>query len=821
MTRRTLPRLLKVLMASTMLSSGGALAQSGLELERLLGGVPGQQASRAIDIETRASKRYAVVIGNSAYASIPALPNAHSDADVMSDFFKQQGYDVHKHLDITKRGFEDTLRRILFDVDKDTEVVIFFAGHGFQIGSENYLVPVDADLDTVYDVPFEAVSLGSLVGIVGARARLQVVILDSCRDNPFAGKAAFTRIGNELREARTGFSSQAAPLNSMMIFSTSPGSVAFDGDGDNSPFTAALIEEASEQPDALVKDVFEGVRRLVYQKTNGRQVPWDSSTLVEPASFGLGNALTKPILASSSGGGMMRGLARILAVDAAAPAQSTPVANASAALEVDFVPEVEIGFALRDALDLTPADTVRVVSQPKTGRLVLPDDTGFQRSVEDEDLTSADVDRLVLVNASVQVPAVSLKDGILGDQITIEVNGEPQVIGLALKPDACDFEAGDHLDPDGMGLTRYANELRPEIALAACEAALDRDPDNARFHYQKARAHIALRQFDEAGAALEKAKELGHTRAWQALGNFYLNEAKRNGGRSNQQASEEVLQLYAQGVERGDPYAFYALGRQFMRYGGTNAIEIEGYDLMMRSLEVGHTFAMNELGYFYLDEKSEFYDAERGLRYLRESAARDDIYGFNNMGLVYLRGMGGTEVDNAAAFDMFQKAAEGGHPKGPYNLARMHRDGLVTGTPDLVSAVEWFSEGLERGDASAGGNASYLIAVNEIEGFDMTDAAVLGAKAAALTSQAKASEQSKELIASYATDALHSGTRRMMQDLGSDIAPGLDFGPDAIAEYERLLATFGATSTAQTPVDRIIEVATLVWQNSPFRVDLY
>ncbi|MEM9581669.1 MAG: caspase family protein [Pseudomonadota bacterium] len=817
----TFPRLLKVLMASTVLTPGVAVAQNGMELERLLSNVPGFQASRAIDVETRASKRYAVVIGNSTYTAIPSLPNAHSDANVMSDFFKQQGYDVHTHLDITKRGFEDTLRRILFDVDKDTEVVIFFAGHGFQIGSENYLVPVDADLDSIYDVPFEAVSLGSLVGIVGARARLQVVILDSCRDNPFAGKAAVTRIGNELREARTGFSSQAAPLNSMMIFSTSPGSVAFDGDGDNSPFTAALIEEATETPDALIKDVFEGVRRLVYQKTNGRQVPWDSSTLVEPASFGLGNAITKPILTSSIGQGITRGLARIVTVDTSTPAQATPIADATATLEVDFVPEVEIGPALEDGLSISDTDVVRIDKQPETGRLVLADETGFQRNVEGETLTGADIRRLVLANQSVQVPAASLKNGLLQDRIEITVNGAQQVVGLSLKPDACDFEAGDHLDPDGMGLTRYANELRPELALAACEASLEREPENARFHFQKARALTALRQYDRAGEALERAKELGHTRAWQALGNHYYNEVKRSGGRTTQKASEEVLKLYAQGVDRGDPYAFYSLGRQFMRHGETNEIEIEGYDLMMRSLEVGHTFAMNELGYFYLNEESEFYDAERGLRYLRESAARDDIYGYNNMGLVYLRGMGGTPVDNAAAFDMFQKAADGGHPKGPYNLARMYRDGLVSGQPDLVSAVEWFSRGLERGDASSGGNASYLIAINEIDGFDMTDAAVLGAKAAALVSQGQVAQQSRDLITSYTEEALHSGTRRLMRDLGSDIQPGLDFDASAAAEYERLVTELGATPDAQTPVDRIIQLAGLVWQASPFRVDLY
>jgi hypothetical protein len=173
----TISRLAACLLSVSALASGAAMAQSGIALERLIQGSADSTPLRSIDITTRASNRYAIVIGNSDYSAVPDLPNAHADARVMAQFFKAQGYDVKYHEDITKRGFEDVLRRVLFDVNDDTEVVVFFAGHGFQIGSENYLVPVDADLDTIYDVPFEAVSLGSLVGIVGARARLQVVIL--------------------------------------------------------------------------------------------------------------------------------------------------------------------------------------------------------------------------------------------------------------------------------------------------------------------------------------------------------------------------------------------------------------------------------------------------------------------------------------------------------------------------------------------------------------------------------------------------------------------------------------------------------------------
>ena len=193
---------LAALLGSVACLTGSAMAQTGSYVDQLVSGSTSIAPLRSIDTTTRAGKRYAVVIGNSAYSAIPSLPNARADAKVMADFLRSQDYIVHHHADITKRGFEDVLRRILFDVDKDTEVVVFFAGHGFQIGAENYLVPVDADLDTVYDIPFEAVSLGSLVSIVGARARLQLVILDSCRDNPFVGKAAMTQIGSGLRDPR-------------------------------------------------------------------------------------------------------------------------------------------------------------------------------------------------------------------------------------------------------------------------------------------------------------------------------------------------------------------------------------------------------------------------------------------------------------------------------------------------------------------------------------------------------------------------------------------------------------------------------------------
>ncbi len=805
--------------AFAVAGAGPALSQVSSQVDSLIrgSGDAGPVVS-AIDLDVSATKRYAIVVGNSDYAAAPHLPNAVSDAEIVADFLRGQGYDVREHANLTKRGFEAMLREAMFDVSKDTEVVLFFAGHGFQIGSENYLVPVDATFASVYDVPFETVSLGSVVNIIGARARLQVVILDSCRDNPFAGKSALTQIGNELRETRTGFASLAAPLNSLMIYSTSPGAVALDGAGANSPFTAALVEVAAENPDMPISDVFEEVRRRVYRSTGGRQVPWDSSTLIETARFG-----GEPGRSGAEGGagGTTRGIA-IASTDPDMPLDETRArVTVDAVLEAPFEADVAIGQSLIEALNLPAGTALTVTGLPETADVVLEDPaTGIRREARGQTVASDALDGLLLVARSVQIPAIGLARPEVGDLMTLAANGEDYTVGLRFEVDACDFEAGDHLDPDGAGLVRYANEIEPQKALEACEAAVARAPDMGRFHYQKGRALRALRRFPEARAEFEIARDLGHARAWNALANAVVDAQRATGGEANQQMPQEALALLARGVNAGDPYAYYALGRQFMRYSGDPNVEIEGYDLMMRALEVGHTFAMNELGFFYLDETGDYYDPERGLRYLRESAAREDIYGYNNMGLVYARGLGGLDVDFPRAEEYFRLAAEGGHPNAPANLARMYQAGQIGNAPDLEEAVRWYDVGLERGDGNAGGAAAYLIATEGVPGYQLYDGAIRAAKVAALRDPDIAAK-ARDLLGQFPPQALDAAAQAMIADLGVEVTVDGQFGAGSQAALEQALQGFDVGPPASDRVDRLVQLAKAYWTTSPFRVDLF
>ncbi len=770
-----------------------------------------------LDADAPALTRYAVVIGNSDYVTAPDLRNARSDARLVADFLADRGYEVFEYTDLGKLGFEQMLRRVLVEVDGDSEVVFYYAGHGVQIAGGNYLIPVDADLGDAYDVPFQAVSLSSVVNIIGARARRQMVILDSCRDNPFGDTLVVSDLGSGLVETRDGFNALTAPINSLLAFSTSPGKVAYDGDGANSPFTEALVNAASQAPDAPVGQIFEQVRRAVYSGTEGQQVPWESSTLVEPVSFngGLGDAVAS---GSAAGAGGTRGLSLVAAATAAeAPADAgADAVHLGAPLES----EVLIGPGLRAALGIPDAAEVTFTGRPEHGRLGLRRADGGRDDAMRVALDGAGLDGLTFVSDMVQVPAETAPEPALGDAFSVAVDGVEHRVQLTLEADPCDAEAGDHLDPEGVGLTRYPNEITPDAALAACLAAVSASPENGRFHYQLGRAHLALRQFDAARADFEAARSLGHTRAWVALGNLVANDALIAGGGANEPAPAEAIALYREGVERGDPYAYHALGKQLLRHGTTEAAKREGFELLSRALELGHTFSMNELGYYFLDPETPYSDPARGLRYLQESAGRGDIYGYNNLGIVYRDGLAGVTADPQAAFEWFRRASEGGHPYAPGNIGRMWNSGALGTENQFGRAVEWYDIGLERGDGWAGANAAWIIANRDVPGLGPRDAALRAAKAASLRG-ADSAARGRELLADLPDSAIDSAAQMLVNALGGAVAVDGDFGPGSQAEMARVLAARGETITATVPAERLIALAAVYWRQGVFRVDLY
>ena len=219
-----------------------------------------------------ADKRVALVLGISAYQHVAKLPNPSNDADAMAALFRKAGFDVVE----TKRdvGIADLRRAVgdFSDKAQDADVaVVFFAGHGIEVDGTNYLVPADAKLARDFDIEDEALSLDRLLKAIEPAKRLRLVMLDACRDNPFA-KAMKRTVAS--RSVGRGLAKIEPTVSDTLIaFAAKAGSVALDGDAANSPFTTALLEHIAT-PGVDLRIAFGRVRDSVLSTTTRKQEPY-------------------------------------------------------------------------------------------------------------------------------------------------------------------------------------------------------------------------------------------------------------------------------------------------------------------------------------------------------------------------------------------------------------------------------------------------------------------------------------------------------------------------------------------------------------------
>ena len=222
-----------------------------------------------------ANDRVALVIGNAAYQHAPALANPRNDAEDMAGLLRRLDFAVTEGLDLTDAAMEDRIRAFARQAKMAKVALLFYAGHGMQVGGVNYLLPVDAQLKDEADLPFEAVALDLVLRSMGTGTNL--VFLDACRDNPFA--RSWARAGRSAAVGRGLTRVAEASASGMFIaFATDPDSIAADGEGRNSPFTAALKRHI-ETPGLEVNSLLTEVRKTVLESTGNVQRPWSNSSL--------------------------------------------------------------------------------------------------------------------------------------------------------------------------------------------------------------------------------------------------------------------------------------------------------------------------------------------------------------------------------------------------------------------------------------------------------------------------------------------------------------------------------------------------------------
>jgi uncharacterized caspase-like protein len=250
--------------------------------------------------QAMAENRLALVIGNSNYSTVSALPNPANDAKAMASFLTSAGFEVVQAPDLTQSDMRRTIgnfAKTAADKGPDTVVLVYYAGHGLQVDGENFLVPVDAQIEREADVPFQAMRLADVMNALSTiPSKSRFVFLDACRNNPFS------KIN---KTAGRGLAIVDAPNGSLVSYSTAPGTEALDGDGQNSPYTAALMKIGHE-PGLPIEQLLKRVRLDVSNTTEKQQFPWESSSLTTEFSFfpaGAGQERTAAATGTQPGAG--------------------------------------------------------------------------------------------------------------------------------------------------------------------------------------------------------------------------------------------------------------------------------------------------------------------------------------------------------------------------------------------------------------------------------------------------------------------------------------------------------------------------------------
>src|SRR5580704_10120731 len=228
----------------------------------------------------KADKRVAFVVGNGAYKNVAQLPNPAIDAKAMAKVLRNVGFDVVEGTNLTRDKMTEKLLEFGKKAEGSDVALFFYAGHGIAINGTNYLLPVDADIKSEMDVKLgTAINVDTTLEQTMGDAKVKLVFLDACRDNPFANKIKPNSATRSL-SVQSGLAEMKSGEGTLIAFATGPGQTALDGqEGTNSPFTRALMANIAA-PGVEIQQAMTKVRAQVNEETNKNQLPWGHTNLI-------------------------------------------------------------------------------------------------------------------------------------------------------------------------------------------------------------------------------------------------------------------------------------------------------------------------------------------------------------------------------------------------------------------------------------------------------------------------------------------------------------------------------------------------------------
>lgn len=654
----------------------------------------------------RAERRIALVMGNAAYQNAEPLRTPVSDAVKVAELLRSLDFSVVELTNVDKIGMESALRRFSSDINGADVALFYYSGHGAQVGDLNYLVPISARTDSARSLSLDMIGLQDVSSAMRqAGVKVQLLFVDACRDNPF--ETAFAP--RQSAGPAHGLARVDTAGGSLIVFSTAPGQVARDGNGEVSPFTGGFLRYAA-LPNLDIRQMLTRVRSYVAEETGNQQVPWDNSSLL--GDFYLVPKRPAPIFEKLS--------------------------------QVELAPDSSLQ-PLHLAAPSQPeggAVTVKIEQGPAHGRLRLA-----SRQIQDDEILSAEeFGRLGYESASSQavdtfryrvddawgnsdVGLVSITRGTKSEQ----ARNEPAAPAHDATPLNMSASAVSLV---GLGpnlvfrkaLTLPARDEGPRILLAS-DAPFgqfslgDRIIGKGRSLNAADLSHLSF----EAPAGSEgKHFEALFTPVDGSDGEIKI-------GVDAELTSCDRLagaKLDAQGVTKGvlseqiDTAAAlpacelalkarpnsgrfnYQLGRVYAAL-GRDADALAAYQ---KAVALGHVRAQWALGYH--DEYVPPTNPARGKETLERAAAAGDVYAVHTLGQIYYEGRG-VPKDLEKARSLFEVAARMGHTFSMNSLGRMYQRG-ETVPVDLALARRYWEESAARGDIYGIDNLGFVY----LEGVD-------------------------------------------------------------------------------------------------------
>ena len=589
--------------------------------------------------------RLALVIGNDTYQYTERLVNSRNDANAMAAALEATGFRVSKHLDLPREALFNAVDSFVLGVKKDDEVVVYFSGHGVQIDSAPYLLPTDIKSESSRQVIRDALALDSLVGDL-SKARYTLIVVDACRDNPFAVQGR-RGLGGE-----RGLQPIEPPEGTAIIMSAGRGQTALDSLGPrdkekNGVFTRELLRRM-RVPGLSLRDLLLQVRDSVEQKA---------------ASV---NHKQRPALVDETRG-QFYFVPPAVPVAAAPAAASNPAKANDDAVEITLWKSVEASNVVRELqvyLNRYPAGHFSELARARIQRLGAASGTA----------APATVDALTK-----QVDVAALRSFANGGSARAMAN------------------LGFLLDRGLGGLARNETEAAQWYRKAA-DAGDAAGMAGWAFMLDNGRGGVA-KDTTQAIQIYRKAADAGSVRGMQNLAAAYA------GGRGGLVKNEaEALKLHRRAIESDPgngsdlsaPYlrarAMVSVGDMYMSgRGGLDRDDAQGLRWYRAAAEMADGRAMAALGWAYLNGRGVDKDEKLALEWLRKGVALDDPLAMSRLADMYLRGFPGQPVDENQAVQWFQRAAGQGAGSAMAALGVMHALGRGGLPADEKQAARWTS----------------------------------------------------------------------------------------------------------------------------------